>query len=353
MRGPVPQLQAVTLSAAGLAKQSASWKNGMLGMLRFSVDADPMADADYPCLQVCMPRLDSEEAICEAWLGGGPITQGQHGAIGYRHDDAVVFGVIALPETHFAESAGGIGKTPLQQATESAYREVFALLEALNFPHLFRFWNYLPQINAHSFGLERYRQFNLGRQEAYSAQDDAAVSSVPAACALGTSQGPLSIAFLAGRIAPQRIENPRQVRAYHYPQQYGPRSPLFSRATLVKLREQELLFVSGTASVVGHATAHPGDVAAQARETLANVRSVLTEANRVAGHAQFGLHDLSCRVYVRRPADLPQIRAELAHCTEGTLNAVYLQADICREDLLLEIEGSAACAPGPVNGGGR
>ena len=44
---------------------------------------------------------------------------------------------------------------------------------------------------------------------------------------------------------------------------------------------------------------------------------------------------------MRRPADLAQIRAELAHCLGDALTAVYLQADMCREDLLLEIEATA------------
>src|SRR5688572_27260828 len=151
MRGPVPHLHAVTLSAAALAKQSATWKNGILGGLHFSADAVRVIDAAYPCLAVDMPRLDSAEAICEIWRGGEPIAQDHRGAIHYRHDSTVLFGVIALSEDRFADSAAGIDKTPLQQATASAYREVFALLEALNFPHLFRFWNYLPEINVHSF----------------------------------------------------------------------------------------------------------------------------------------------------------------------------------------------------------
>ena len=98
----------------------------------------------------------------------------------------VLFGVIVLPETMFEADAD---KTPLQQATESAYRQVFALLDTLHYPYLFRFWNYIADINAHSFGLERYRQFNLGRQDAFLAHGRDVVGNVPAACALGFNQG--------------------------------------------------------------------------------------------------------------------------------------------------------------------
>lgn len=290
---------------------------------------------------MCVPmqRLDAGESICEVWHGSGPLTQGRCGDIHYRHDDEVLFGVIALSETLFE---GGAGKTPLQQAAESAYRQVFALLDMLHYPYLFRFWNYIADINAHSFGLERYRQFNLGRQDAFLAHGRDVVGNVPAACALGLTQGPLTIAFLAGRVAPLNIENPRQISAYQYPQQYGPRSPTFSRASLVRLGQDEVLFVSGTASIVGHATLHPADVAAQTRETMTNIEAVLAEANRLASQPGFDLASLHYKVYVRHPADLAQIRAELAHCAGGAPNAVYLQADVCRRDLLLEIEATAA-----------
>jgi len=248
--------------------------------------------------------------------------------------------VIALSETLFE---AGAGKTPLQQATESAYRQVFALLDTLHYPYLFRFWNYIADINTHSFGLERYHQFNLGRQDAFLAHGRDVVGNVPAACALGTTaQGLLIIAFLAGRVAPLNIENPRQISAYEYPQEYGPRSPTFSRASLVRLGQDEVLFISGTASIVGHATLHPADVVAQTRETMANIKAVLAEANRLASPSWFDLSSLSYKVYVRHPADQAQIRAELERIVGTAPNAIYLRADVCRQDLLLEIEATAA-----------
>ncbi|MDP2694539.1 MAG: Rid family hydrolase [Gallionella sp.] len=323
-------------------EQPAQWQNSVLGAICFSADAVESrmhAGMEVPCMCVPMQRLDAGESICETWHGSGQLTQGQSGDIHYRHDEGVLFGVITLSETQFE---AGADKTPLQQATESAYRQVFALLDTLHYPYLFRFWNYIADINAHSFGLERYRQFNLGRQDAFLAHGRDVVGNVPAACALGLAQGPLTIAFLAGRVAPLNIENPRQISAYQYPQQYGPRSPTFSRASLVRLGQDEVLFISGTASVVGHATLHPADVAAQTRETMTNIEAVLAEANRLANQPGFDLASLHYKVYVRHPTDLAQIRAELERIVGIAPNAVYLQADVCRRDLLLEIEATAA-----------
>lgn len=341
MRGTVSPLHGANLSMAAFLKQPAQWKNSVLGALCFSADADesPMqAGLDVPCMRVPMQRLDTGDSICEVWHGSGQLKQGQCGAIHYRHDDDVLFGVIVLPETMFA---AGADKTPLQQATESAYRQVFALLDTLRYPYLFRFWNYIADINTHSFGLERYRQFNQGRQDAFLAHGRDVVGNVPAACALGSAQGPLTIAFLAGRVAPLNIENPRQISAYQYPQQYGPRSPTFSRASLVRLGQDEVLFVSGTASIVGHATLHPADVVAQTRETMANIEAVLAQANRLASQPKFDLASLNYKVYVRHAADLAQIRNELERIVGTPPHAIYLQADVCRQDLLVEIEATA------------
>ncbi|MDO9451136.1 MAG: hypothetical protein Q7J21_11660 [Rugosibacter sp.] len=324
----------------------------MLGAFCFSADAvenQMQADTNIPCMHVAMQRLDAGDSVCEVWHGSGQLTQGQSGAIHYCHDEDVLLGVIELPEAMFTADTD---KTPLQQATESAYRQIFALLETLRYLYLFRCWNYMADINAHSFGLERYRQFNLGRQDAFLAHGRDVMGNVPAACALGfgqtgSVQGPpttLTIAFLAGRVASHNIENPRQISAYQYPQQYGPRSPTFSRASLVRIGQNEVLFISGTASIVGHETLHPDNVVAQTRETIANIKAVLDEANRqscLASQPKFDLASLYYTVYVRRPADLAQIRAELAHCVGDALTAVYLQADMCREDLLLEIEATA------------
>ncbi len=229
----ISPLHDTQLSVAAFLKQSKQWRNSVLGAFCFSADAvenQMQADTNVPCMHVAMQRLDAGDSVCEVWHGSGQLTQGQSGAIHYRHDEDVLLGVIELPEAMFAAD---MDKTPLQQATESAYRQIFALLDALRYPCLFRCWNYIADITTHSFGLERYGQFNLGRQDAFLAYGRDVMGNAPAACALGFGQstsvhGPLttlSIAFLAGRVAPRTIENPRQISAYQYPQQYGPRSP--------------------------------------------------------------------------------------------------------------------------------
>lgn len=341
MRDTVSILHSENLSVAALLTQPAQRKNSVLGALCFSTDTavrSMLSDLEIPCMNVTVTRLDASDAILDIWHGSGAITDGRSGDIHYRHDSELLFGVMTLPEILFDAA----DKTPLQQATESAYRQLFALLDALRFPYLFRIWNYIADINGCSFGQERYQQFNRGRQDAFLASGRDVAGRAPAACALGFAQGPLTIAFLAGRAVPLNLENPRQISAYQYPPQYGPRSPIFSRAALVRMGQHEVLFISGTASIVGHATLHADDVVAQTRETMNNIEAVLAEASRQ--HSGFDLASLSYKVYVRNPADLELIRAEFVRCAGNPLKAVFLQADVCREDLLLEIEATAVRA---------
>ena len=299
----------------------------LLGAICYAADSPHDADVanDAPVLQVCMPCLGGatdQHIACETWRGGA-ITQGIAGDVRYRHDDQLLFGSITIDEARFDASGN---ETPLQRAAATAYDQLFTLLKRLGFPHLYRVWNYLPQINSTSHGLERYRQFNLGRQAAHEAHDQLTAQDFPAACALGAADGPLAIAFIAGRSAPLRVENPRQLSAYHYPSRYGPRTPLFSRATLASLRDEHLLLISGTASVVGHETLHADDVVLQTRESLANLRIVLDQANRLAASMQtprpaapsFRMEDLALRVYVRHARDLASTQAELHAALGGT-----------------------------------
>jgi enamine deaminase RidA (YjgF/YER057c/UK114 family) len=224
--------------------------------------------------------------------------------------------------------------------SEVAYELILRTVRELDRPHLLRVWNYIPRITATESGEERYRTFNRGRRAAFRVAGYENAASVPAACALGTQRGPLQIAVLASRQAVTTIENPRQVSAYNYPRQYGDDPPLFSRAAwFPQAGGQDLLFISGTASIVGHASWHPGDVMAQTRESLLNVESVIEAANQRAGKAQWSLQDLSGCVYVRHAADYAEIRAYLE--SRGLHRFCYLEGDVCRSELLVEIEAEA------------
>jgi chorismate lyase / 3-hydroxybenzoate synthase len=335
------------LDYVSLAELEAARWPGVIGVATFAGTRLAL-DTTVPVAEVKTPVLGNSERLCEVWRTQQKVESGTRGSVHYARTSEMLFGCISVPEPDDA-SASATEQTPLYRATERAYGEILGTLDALGCAHLVRVWNYVPEINRDTHGTERYRQFNAARQAALLATRRPVTGNVSAACALGAAVGsPLVVYFLASQSAPSFIENPRQVSAYNYPPQYGARSPVFSRATVLHEADGMTLFISGTASIVGHRTIHVGDAAAQTRETITNIEALLTEANRVTGSEEFTLESLACKVYVRDPSDLPVIQAELRAALGPRARPVYLQADICRRDLGVEIEATAMVDSTPV-----
>jgi chorismate lyase / 3-hydroxybenzoate synthase len=311
-----------------------------LGVVGFA--SLPATPAQVPTTATMTASLGAGSEQCEVWRLADPDARVWHGTaqlgrVQYRYCEDALFGCLSIQE---ADVAADDAAQTLSRSTEIAYEDIFAVLDATQHRHLIRIWNYVPAINVAAGGEERYRLFNSARQAAFRKSGRAVMGSVPAACALGSPAGaPICIYFLAARRPAKTIENPRQTSAYHYPPKFGRHSPTFSRACISGDSRQATLFISGTASIVGHETVHPGNAAAQTRETLANIEALLAEANRVAGLPRYSLEALRLKVYVRHASDLSAIQGVLSRELRGA-SPLYLQADICREDLLVEIEAT-------------
>ena len=332
-RDPVLGVDYVT--TADLAAYDLRKWSDVLGVALFCAQDAPFQAEAVPVARIMARPLREESAVCEVWRSSGPFREGRLGRVQYRANEHFAFGCISLPES-----------PTLQEATEQAYADVFRCVAALNFPYVLRIWNYLPEINRTTEGLERYRQFNAARHRAFERFHQETRGNVPAACALGSLPGgTLVIYFLAGAQRGDAIENPRQMSAYDYPPIYGAFSPKFSRATLANNSTHPTLFISGTASIVGHHTMHVGDVLAQTRETVSNIRALVDAANRTADDELFAPEQLQYKVYLRYPGDLDRVSRELEETMPHATPIVYLQADVCRADLLVEIEAVGCTAP--------
>jgi chorismate lyase/3-hydroxybenzoate synthase len=272
-------------------------------------------------VRVALAQLGGEP-LSELWHAPGPMRSGTAGEVGWAATDELVFAAISAP--------AGEGPS-LDAASRFAYVEVLATTARLGCPHLLRAWNVVPGINRSEDGLERYRRFCRGRAEAFEAHlGPAFEAQLPASSAVGSADGELVVWVLAARAAGVPRENPRQVSAWAYPPIYGPRSPSFARATRCpRGAAGERLLLSGTASIVGHRTVHAGNLLAQLDETVRNLEQLLE------GRALSSL-----KIYVRHAADGPVVRSALERRL-GALPALYLQADICRRELLVEVEGVA------------
>ena len=313
------------------------WSN-ILGIARIG-EKNTRVEANFPVALVQARALGVSPLVYEVWRAAEPLHNNAFGDVEYRTNGHFLFGRIAIQAS-----------VTLSHATENAYDQIFACLRKIGVPHLLRVWHYLPQINQQNDGLERYRQFNEARQKSFNKYGDlfrahSPAALAPAACALGTGPNTaLSIYFIASVSAPITIENPRQVPAYNYPAEYGDFRPLFSRATLLKCPLASVLFISGTSSIVGHSTVSAGNILGQTRETLVNIRSVVDTVQERIDNTHFVLEKLRFKIYLRHVRDHEIVARELAERLDLKFPAMYLQADICRADLSIEIEAFGALA---------
>ena len=325
---PAPQRLAVDyIHAPG--PQALLGMSETLAVFGFGALAPSSAAIDDPrYLHVPLSPLREAAAPYEVWRSAGPVATGREGAIRYSHDGALMFGVL-----EWEEPDGGI-----LHASAHAYAALMAFWRDSDYPHLLRIWNYFDAITLGEGDSERYRQFCVGRVQGLG---DVDTRTLPAATAIGSRDGRrvLQVYWLAAREPGLPLENPRQVSAYRYPREYGPQSPTFARALLPPSSRVPLL-LSGTASIVGHASQHADSLRAQLDETLTNLDSLLGAARERAPTLSPHLDGTSrLKVYVRDATDADAVAAQLEARLGTRVPWLMLHADVCRRELLVEIEG--------------
>lgn len=276
-------------------------------------------------------------ARVEVWRCHQPMTYSEDDGFQVARADDFLFAGAHLPE------GNGHG---LASLTEEIYLKALGLAERLGYPHLLRMWNLIPAINGDQHDIERYKLFCVGRYDAFARQAPDIIGRYPSASAIGCHDGGLSLYFLAAKNPGVPVENPQQVSAYHYPPRYGPRSPSFSRALVKHWAEGADLFISGTASVLGHESRYPGDPQKQTEETLKNVRALIDRAEGLAG-VEFPLRgpNVLLKAFIRNPDDFPEVRAILERELGSDARLLCLEADICRSELVFELEGMISAPP--------
>lgn len=297
----------------------ASSPSGLLAAIRFGAATEAHAQPAAPLAVHVQLESAAGAGLVEYWRATGPVTRGQSGSIRYASDARHLFAVSELDEREH----GGV-----RGAAQAIYEELRRFQQHSEFPHLLRMWNYMDAINGGEGDEERYRQFCVGRLLGLG---DATESDFPAASALGHQRTThrLQVYWIAGRAPGRHFENPRQVSAYRYPRTHGPVSPSFARATLSL---DGTLLISGTASIVGHLSQHAGDPLAQLDEIIRNLATLGATPDGKAPP-----ENCLFKIYVRDPAHVGAIAQHL-QAAFPRCPMLILAADICRQELLLEIE---------------
>jgi len=292
---------------------------GTLAVFGFGAGA---AHSDDPrWLSVPLESFDAPE-ILEIWQVDAPVSHGRLGDLRWSAGAGWLFAAIELDEGAYGGPAG---------AGEVAYGQLSQFLGIRPEQHVVRIWNYLGAINQGEGDEERYKHFCDGRA---AGMGSFFAEGFPAATAIGHHEigHRLQVYLLACDQPGRRVENPRQVSAWRYPRQYGRTPPSFARA--MALPAGDALAISGTAAVVGHASAHEDDLEAQLSETLTNLESLLASAGMSAG---FDTRS-PLKAYIRHAVDAPHVRDFLQRRLPG-VPVLALHGDICRSELLVEIDG--------------
>jgi len=267
------------------------------------------------------------------------ISEGNNGAILLQNGKSKVL----------IGSVQSFSGTTCKVNSEKVFAELLGIFNTVGFSvgSIERQWNYIEDILGHDGQEQRYQEFNNVRTTVYGNNFDK--NGYPAATGIGMNQGGVIIEFVAiqsvGLISIP-INNPSQIAAHTYSKNVlvGEEcvlktTPKFERARYLELFGKKLIFISGTASIIGEKTVGVGNPAEQTEITINNIKQLYSKEileklsvgtlNPKYGHA---------RVYIKNRKDFPAIKRTFkTHF--GNLPVVYIIADICRNDLLVEIEG--------------
>lgn len=313
--------------ASELVSHLNSSQSHVLGAVSYAHGSPADSQGSFPSITIELPQLQSRPLV-EIWHSFEPTENGVAGIVQYGKNSKLLFACLDIK-----------CESDLLKQTEAVYQEIFSFVNQAGYPHILRIWNHFPLINEYEHALERYQLFCMGRFNAFKNHFGGNFQQqLPAASAIGTKGNKLSIYFIAASEPGFYLENPRQISAYRYPEQYGPCSPSFARATLWDQGDTSKLILSGTASIVGHETLHIGEPGKQLEETLRNIDGLL-QHELVLSRQKRPIQFTNVKVYVRHPEDLPTIQSRVSEYFGELAPTVYLHGDICRSDLLLEIEG--------------
>jgi len=286
--------------------------------------------------------------------------QERNGKVSYKSISGLSYAVIDHKD--FKEVFGvGMDDNKSGSIKESiikAFNDVISILtaEGLSLNNIVRQWTYIENItNYDKTGnlFQHYQEYNEVRAQFYNAVTFH--HGYPAATGIGARTGGVSIGFIAVsddesvRVSP--ICNPMQADAHKYSElvlmgekltgTIRKSTPKFERAKLVSFGGRDYIFISGTASIVGEETLYRNNVEKQTQTTIENILQLFSKYNQE-------INDLECkdsgpefshlRIYVKHQKDIPAVK-KICRSRLNSKSSLFLVSDICRDELLVEIEG--------------
>jgi enamine deaminase RidA (YjgF/YER057c/UK114 family) len=303
------------------------------------------------CSFIAQPPLTGQVISLEVlWVDSDEITLSLHRLNGLTYTK-----ITHLGESHLyiAGIESKIEGLPIEQIANEVFENLEFILKKENFAFtdIVRQWNYIEDITGEIKSSQNYQAFNDVRTHYY--ERNGLVGSYPAATGIGIKEGGIILEVHAIKALPEiklvSIANPSQIDAFHYSQKVLEGNPInrfsckttpkFSRAMAIIRNDQVLVLVSGTASIQGELTVGLDDVEEQTRVTIQNIEQlVFSKALVIVPKAMTLKANYSnVRVYIKYPEHLAQVKA-ICDAYFNTKSMVYIESDICRSNLLVEIE---------------
>lgn len=261
--------------------------------------------------------------------------------------------------------AGGIStyKTTINftEQAEGAFRILKSILqkEGLGFTDIIRQWNYVENIlnvqDESGHVIQHYQILNDVRSKYYAESNFD--KGYPAATGIGMNAGGVILDIYAVRsmknIAIYPLKNPFQIDAYNYSEQMlvgdatvnqqKKTTPKFERAKYIEINNKANIYISGTASINSELTVGINDPVKQTETTLKNIRDLISVKNL----HKTGINGIDkkpeyefIRVYIKYREHFKCVR-NICSGRFDNIPVHYLITDICRDNLLVEVEGVA------------
>ncbi len=240
---------------------------------------------------------------------------------------------------------------PMSEQSEEIFERLSLFLKEfdLTASSIIRQWNYIGNITAINDGVQHYQAFNDARTKFYAT--DSWERGYPAATGIGASCDGLVVSCIICRKGIEgcrAINNPLQVAAHAYNERLligdemaQKTTPKFERAKSIIHGNTSVCYISGTAAIRGEESLHGADAVTQTLQTIENIEYLISDENMLAhGSRACGLEPYSLRVYVKNREDVEAVR-NVVKARWSTVAQLYLEADVCRGELLVEIEGAA------------
>jgi len=230
--------------------------------------------------------------------------------------------------------------------------------EEMSFSNIVRQWNYIAQITANVEKDDKlsqhYQIFNDVRSKYYGKSEFQ--YGYPAATGIGMDFGGVIIDFIAARFEADHsvvgLKSPVQFDAYTYSKEvlaencsmsdFCRTTPKFERAKLLNVQDFKCIFISGTAAIVGEESDLENSVEHQTEMTIENIRRLISSSNlnRFKIQCNTDPEITYLRIYVKYISDILPVK-QICRKHFKNIPLTFVVADICRPELLVEIEGQA------------